>query len=195
MIVANNVSINGSGNLNVNVSTGEGYIITSARLWRKQDFKDYSLSKDFSFKLEQVNNNEIFILEPDEVDLINFNGMFFVEFETDEPDDDECTDCPNPLLVVVTNFTYYYACLTELILAGAACSDNLFSREVCDDNSVNKALSISLLIDGVEQCLELGQFVEANQLLDKIDRLCNKCVACRSIKKTTTCTSCGSYSA
>lgn len=193
MITSNNVSINSSGNIIVNISAGVGYTITSAKLWRKQDFKDYTLARDFSFKLEQVNNNEIFILEPDEVNLINFNGLYFLEFETDEPDEDECETCPNPLLVVVTDFTYYYACLTELILAGAVCSDNLFSREVCDDNSINKALSISLLIDGVEQCLELGQFIEANLLLEKIEKLCSKCSACKKINKASTCESCGTY--
>lgn len=195
MITINNINISNSGeNLNVSISTGTGYIITSAKLWTENTYKDYNLAIDLDFKLEQVNNNEIFIVSADEVGLSSFSGIYFLEFETDEPLDDECSTCTNPLLVVTTNMNQYYRCMSELVLKSDVCKANLFSREVCDDSYVNKALTINLLMSAINQSLELGQFIEALDLLSKLKRLCNNCSNCKKIIKTTsTCTSCGTY--
>ena len=189
MITINNVSINNSGNIDVDITAQNGYEIESAKLWLRNDFKDYSLAKDFSFKLTQVSENESFTLEPDEIDLLNFNGLFFIEFQ--EGLVGHSTEVISTI-VAVSNFTKYNLCLSELILNSSVCVENLFSREVCDDNSVNKAISVSLLLDAVEKCLLLGQFVEANLLLDKIDRLCKKCNTCNNEVRNT-CHSCNTY--
>jgi len=189
MITINNLKINNDGNIDVNITAGNTYIITSAKLWTKDTFRDLSLVKDFSFKLEQTSETEIFTLEPEDVELSTFNGLFFIEFETDE----EIEGCSNPLLVIVTNFTSYYLCMTELILNSDICVNNLFSKEVCDSNSINKAISVNLLISAIEQCLELGQILEAVELITKIEELCSKCTSCKSTIKTTSCSSCNSY--
>jgi hypothetical protein len=178
MITINNLKINNDGNIDVNITAGNTYIITSAKLWTKDTFRDLSLVKDFSFTLE-----------PEDVELSTFNGLFFIEFETDE----EIEGCSNPLLVIVTNFTSYYLCMTELILNSDICVNNLFSKEVCDSNSINKAISVNLLISAIEQCLELGQILEAVELITKIEELCSKCTSCKSTIKTTSCSSCNSY--
>lgn len=195
MITVNNISIsNDALNLNVNIATGTSYIITSVKLWTEDTYKDYTLAKDLSFKLEQINNKEIFILESTEIGLSSFNGIYFLEITTNEPNDDECTTCRNPLMAVVTNLHQYYRCMSELVLKASICTDNLFSREVCDDNAVNKALTINLFIDTVNQCLELGQFVEAINLMKNIKKLCNKCSNCKTIiKNTNSCTTCNQY--
>ena len=191
MITINNISINNTGsNLNINISTGSTYIITSAKLWTEDTFKNYTLAKDLTYKLEQVNNNEIFNVSATELGLDSYNGIYFVEFESNQPVSDECDTCPNPILAVVTNLNQYYRCMTELLLEADICNVNLFSKEVCDDNSVNKAITISLLIDGVNQCLELGQFIEAIQMIKSIKKLCNKCKNCKKIIKSNNCTSC-----
>lgn len=190
MITINNVSVNNDGNIDVNISAATGYLITSARLWTKTTFRDMSLVEDFSFKLEQAGETEIFVLEPEDVNLTNFNGIFFIEFETDE---DIESDCANPLLIIVTNFTSYYLCMTELILKSSLCTSNLFSKEVCDSNSINKAISVNLLISAIEQSLELGQILEAIELIDKIEELCSRCTTCKQTIKTTGCSSCNSY--
>lgn len=195
MISINNINISNDGSsLNVNISTGVGYIITEARLWTENTYKDYTLVKDLGFKLEQINNKEIFTVTAEEVNLSNFNGIYFLEFETDEPLDEECNTCANPLLVVVTNLNQYYRCMSELVLQADICNTNLFSREVCDDNAVNKALTINLFMDTINQCLELGQFVEAIDLMKNLKKLCDKCKSCKKITKhNNSCSSCNQY--
>lgn len=195
MISVNNISIsNDALSLNVNISTGTEYNITSAKIWTEDTYKDYTLVKDISFKLEQINNKEIFILQANEIGLSSFTGIYFIEFTSDEPNSDECTTCSDPLLVVVTNLNQYYRCMSELVLKASICNDNLFSKEVCDDSSVNKALTINLFIDTVNQCLELGQFSEAINAMKSIKKLCNKCSNCKTIiKNTKSCTSCNQY--
>lgn len=191
MIVINNISINNTGsNLNINISTGSTYIITSIKLWTEDSFKNYNLAKDLDYKLEQINNNEIFNVSATEIGLDSFNGIYFIEIISNEPKIGECDTCFNPTLAVITNLSQYYRCMTELLLQSDLCNVNLFSKEVCDDNIVNKAMTISLLIDGINQCLDLGQFIEAISMLKNIKVLCNKCKNCKKIKKNTSCTSC-----
>lgn len=195
MISINNINISNNGlELNINVSTAATYNITSVRLWTEDSFKDYTLAKNLDYKLEQVNNNEIFIVTASEIGLSNFSGIYFIEIKSNEPAEDDCSDCVNPILAVVTNLNQYYRCMTELVLKADICNSNLFSREVCDDNAVNKALSVNLIIDAINQSLELGQFVEAIDLMKKVKKLCNKCTNCKKIiKNTKSCTSCNSY--
>jgi len=194
MITINTASISNNGlNLNINISTGNSFIISSAKLWTENTFKDYSKAVNINFKLSQTSNNEVFILSASEVNLDNFNGIYFLEFETNEPNNDECTTCQNPVLVVVTNLNQYYRCMTELILKANICDNNLFSKEVCDDSYVNKALTINLLLETITQCLELGQFIEAIDTIKNIKKLCDNCTNCKTIVKSTSCNSCNSY--
>lgn len=194
MIIINTVNISEGGlKLNVNVSTGIGFNITSVLLWTDETFKDYSKAKNLDFKLEQVNNSEIFIIEPEEVNLTKFDGIYFLEFKTDEPDPGECETCPGTALAVVTNLDQYYRCMSEFILKSDICNTNLFSREVCDDGPVNKAITVNLLIEAINQSLELGQLIEAIDMLKNIKKLCNKCTNCKSIIKTSSCSSCNTY--
>ncbi len=191
MITVNNININNTGsNLNINVSTGSNYIITSVNLWTENTFKNYSLAKNLNYKLEQLNNTEIFNISASEIGLDNYNGIYFIEIISNEPPSDECDTCLNPTLAIVTNLNQYYKCMTELILEADLCNINLFSKEVCDDNLINKAMTISLLIDGINQCLEIGEFIEAIEMLKNLKKLCNKCKNCKSINKKNTCTSC-----
>lgn len=196
MVNVNNISISNDGTkLNININTGSTYIITSAKLWTEDTFKDYNLVKDLNYKLEQINNKEIFTVTAIELGLSSFNGIYFLELQSNEPIDDECTTCVDPILVVVTNLNQYYRCMSELVLKASICQDNVFSREVCDDSAVNKALTIHLFIDSVNQCLELGQFTEAIDLMKSIKKLCNKCSNCKTIVKNNnnSCTTCNQY--
>lgn len=198
MIIINDVSINPEGNLNVNIETGVGYHIISAKLWTKDTFDDNSLAKDFTYMLNQEEDNdnkEVFILTPGDVQLSSFSGLHFVEFKTDQPEEGDCSECSDSILVSVTDFSKYYKCIAESILKASVCSPNMFSSEVCNSSEVTKAMSANLLLSGIIQCLELGQLYDAIDLVNKLDQLCKNCTSCNSTVKLnkTTCTSCNSY--
>lgn len=194
MITINEVSIGNSGlSLNINVETGIGYNITSAKLWTEENYRDESKAEILNSNLEQINNKEVFIVEAANLQLTSFSGIYFLEFTSNEPDEDDCNSCSNVARVIVSNLDQYYKCISELILKSDLCHSNLFSREVCDSNPVNKAITISLIMDALIMCLELGQIIEAIDLMKKLKKLCSSCNNCKTINTTSTCNSCNSY--
>ena len=194
MISVNTININTNADeLNIDVSAATGFLVTGLRFWNEENFKDYTTLVNLDYKLENLSENESFTITPNEVGLSSFSGIYFLEFDTDETPMDECQEESDPLLVVVTNLNKYYKCIAELILKSSVCASNLFDREVCDDNEINKAMSAELIMQAILKCLELGQFVEAIELLKKLKLLCKKCSSCNKITKSTTCTTCNSY--
>lgn len=194
MIVVKEASISNNGtSLNINIETAIGYSITSGKLWTEDTFKSDISFIDLSLYFEEINNKEIFTVTTLDLDVNKFNGILFMEFTSNEPSTDECSTCSDPIIVVVTNMDRFYKCMSEEILKSDLCQSNLFSSEVCDSNPVNKAISISLLIDTINQCLELGQFVEAIDLMKKLQKICSSCTSCKSITVSNECKTCNSY--
>ncbi len=82
MININNLElITNSSQLSIDVETNAGYFISSILLWKMDDFKDYSLAKNLNYKLEQVNNKEIFIVSAQEAGVSIFEDIYFIEIE------------------------------------------------------------------------------------------------------------------
>jgi hypothetical protein len=193
MIAINNISISDNGlNLNVNVQTGVGFKITSMNLWTEDDYKDYSKKKPI-VQVQGISNKEIFIASAASLGISSFNGIYFLEIKSNEPEPNICETCTQTKLVVVTNMNQYYSCITEMVLESDLCSSNFFSTESCDENNINKAMTASLLMDTITQCLELGQVIEAIDLLKKLKRVCIKCNSCKSIQVSNNCSTCRSY--
>lgn len=194
MITINTASIGNNGlSLNIDVETTVGYNITKARLWTEETYRDEVQAKNLNFKLEQINNKEVFVVQAQELSLQSFSGIYFLEFITNAPDEANCDSCSNVARVIVSNLDQYYKCMSELILKSDLCNSNLFSKEVCDSNPVNKAMTISLLMDSVVFCLELGQTIEAIDLLKKLKKLCSNCSSCKTVTKSSMCNTCNSY--
>lgn len=193
MITINDVSISDDGaRLNVNVETGIGFKIISIDLWTEDTYKDYTKKKAL-IGVQGVNNKEIFIVTAASLGLASFNGLYFLEIKSNEPEPSTCIECTQTKLVVATNMNQYYSCITELVLDSDMCASNFFSSEACDDNKINKAMTASILMDTIMQCLELGQIIEAIDLLKKLKRVCRKCNSCKSIQVSNNCSTCKSY--
>jgi len=184
MIILNDLSINSLGNkIFVNVQTTETYNITSVLLWTDKNFKDYTKAKDFSFKLEQINNKEIFTIDSSEIGLQNYSGIYFLEFQTDAPNE-ECITCPNPLLGIVYNLTSHYRCLTNLLLGLDNCTS-------CNNNFINhpdaeKAMTIDLMIKTINYSLDTGNYNDAISILPKLAKLCNSTKCCKDLLTSNT---------
>lgn len=196
MVIVNQANISNNGlSLDININTAEGYTIQTIKAWTQDGFKEESEAIDLEYKLIQINNKEIFSISPEEMNLNRFEGIYFLEFTSNYTGEEgeDCDECGNPVLVVVSNMDSYYKCATEAILKIDLCSNNLFSKEVCDSNYVNKAITINLLIDAVNQCLELGQLTEAIDLMKYLKKSCKGCTSCEDYLKTTECKTCKNY--
>lgn len=188
MITINNFSIIENGSkLAVDVETGVGFQITSIRFWDMNSFKDYTLSIDGSFKIENTNNQEVLIYTAEELEVDSFKDLWFMEVETNQPED-ECSTCFEPALAITYNLFDYYACsINEFLKTQTQSCTN------CKPN-INKGLitSINLLLDAVVFNVELGFYSDAITQVNMLKKLCSmsdSCVSCGTVE----CTTCGSF--
>ena len=149
----NNFEIISDGQqLAMDVETVEGSIITSIQLWNIHTFKDYSLSINLTYKLEQINNKEVFIIDAKEVNVYSFTDIWFVEIQSNYAGTEGCTNCQNPALGITYNLQPYYKCMLNYLLESEKSID-------CNSTNVysnNTTITVNLLIDSIEKSLSIG---------------------------------------
>jgi hypothetical protein len=194
MIVINECRVsNDNKKIYIDVETTEGYAITSIKLWNENTFKVFSQAK--VIPVNSTTNQENIIVLSETLGFKKFDGIYFIEFETNAPNL-ECDSCPNPVTAVVTNLVSYYKCGMEMLLKASKSCMNIFSAEVCDSSEVNKVMSVHLLIDGINEAIKINRFIDAINLLVNLKKICNSCSDCNSSEtgNNVDCTSCGSTS-
>lgn len=187
-VIINNFEILNNGTqLAIDVETIEGSIVTSIQLWDINTFKDYSLSIDLNYKLEQINNKEIFIVTATELNLPSFTDIWFIEIESNYVGVEGCTNCQDPALGITYNLQPYYKCMLNYLLDDRK-STNSNSTSIYDNNLT---ITVNLLIDSIEKSLAIGYYLQAIEMLNNLKKLCNisKCTNC----ETVTCSSCSTF--
>lgn len=173
MITINNFNISTDGKtLNVSVSAEATFIITTAKLWTQDTFKDYTQSVDFTSKLVQTSENEIFTIDTSELGITELDGIYWMEFETDEPD-------VNPELGVTTNLTRFYYCISEMLCA---------IQDPCVTNNMPlfNVLTANLYIDSLRNSIILTQYTAAIMFWKNLNRMCKiSCKTCCEISAVT----------
>jgi hypothetical protein len=186
-ITINNFEIINSGQqLAIDVETGIGYNITSILLWNIDTFKDYTLATSLNYKLEQINNREIFIVEANELGILEFKDIYFIEIEGNEPDE-ECSTCLIPALGITYNILPYYQCMLNYLLKA-----EITDCVTCNDmKSKNLLITINLLIDSIEKSLDLGYYLQAIDNIKRLKKLCSlqECTNCKNV----ICNSCSKF--
>lgn len=186
-ITINNFEIINNGQqLAIDVETDIGYNITSILLWNIDTFKDYTLATNLNYKLEQVNNKEIFIVNANELGLLEFTDIYFIEIESNAPLE-ECSTCLIPALGITYNILPYYQCMLNYLLK-AEITDCI----TCNDlHSKNLLITINLLIDSIEKSLDLGYYMQAIDNIKRLKKLCSlqNCTNCKPI----TCNTCSQF--
>ena len=175
MIQINNLSIsNDRTKIYVDVETNVGETITSAKLWNHNTFKNYAHAVDLEFKLEQINNQEVFTLTSLDVNGVLFNGIYFIEFTTSY-EEEGCTQCQNSVIGVAANFNQINEYILNLILELNICIQ-------CNTNTDN-IVNLSLTLEAMCKALGLGYYDEAIYLYKKLLKLlgtnltCTNCVS------------------
>ena len=173
--------------LAIDVETVEGSIITSIQLWDINTFKDYSLSINLNYKLEQINNKEVFIVNAEELNLYSFTDIWFMEVQSDYEGTEGCTTCQDPALGITYNLQPYYKCMLNYLLDAEKSS-------ICNSTSIyndNLTITVNLLINSIEKSLDIGYYLQAIEMLNNLKKLCNisKCKNCETVK----CSSCSKF--
>jgi len=184
----NNFEIQNNGSqIAIDVETVTGSIITSIKLWNNDTFKNSTLSIDLNYKLEQIDNTEVFIVTASELNITSFTDIWFIEIESDYEGDEGCVNCQDPALGITYNLQAYYKCMLNYLLEiekSLNCnSTNVYSN--------NLTITVSLLINSIEKSLEIGYYLQAIEMLNNLKKLCNisKCKNC----ETVTCSSCSKF--
>jgi len=177
--------INNGLELSIEVETVIDSIITSISLWDINTFKDYNLSVDLSYKLEQSSNNETFIVTAEELSLTSFQDIYFIEVEDDYEGVEDCVNCQNPALGITYNLQQYYKCMLNYLLQSEQNNNSI------DVYKNNLTITINLLIDSVIKALEIGLYVQAIEMINELKKLCliTKCNNCQTI----ICNSCSKF--
>lgn len=175
MIQINNLSIsNDRTKIYVDVETNVGETITSINLWNHNTFKNYSYVTSLNFKLENINNKEIFTLNATEINVGSFNGIYFLEFTTSY-EEEGCVQCQNSIIGVAANFNQINEYILNLILELNICIQ-------CNTN-LDNIISLSLTLEAMCKALGLGYYDEAIYLYKKLLKLlgtnltCTNCVS------------------
>lgn len=187
VVIKNFEILNDGQQLAIDVETVEGSIITSIQLWNIDTFKDEFLSIDLNYKLEQINNKEVFIIDAKEVSVYSFTDIWFIEIQSNYVGTEGCTNCQDPALGITYNLQPYYKCMLNYLLESEKSID-------CNSTSVytnNLTITVNLLIDSIEKSLAIGYYLQAIEMLNNLKKLCNisKCKNC----ETVICTSCSKF--
>ena len=186
-IINNFEILNDGQELAIDVETVEGSLITAIQLWNINTFKNYDLSIDLSYKLENINNKEVFIVTAEELNLISFTDIWFIEIENNDTNIENCTSCQDLALGITYNLQPYYKCMLNYLL-------DMEKSIECNSTSVhtnNLTITVNLLIDSIEKSLAIGYYLQAIEMLNNLKKLCNisKCKNC----ETVTCSSCSKF--
>ena len=189
-VIINNFEIINSGSqIAIDVETSVGFNITSILIWQMNDFKDYSLAKNLTPYLEQINNKEVLVIDATTLNLSKFEDILFIEVESDDPGEDDCTNCQLPALGITYNLLPYYQCLLNYFFEGGTSKGECKS---CNDvNTSPEVITINLLIETVENALEVGYYLQAIDMIKKLKKLCSikNCTNCGTVE----CASCSKF--
>lgn len=186
-IINNFEILNDGQQLAIDVETIVGSLITSIQLWDINTFKDLSLSIDLNYKLEQINNKEVFIVTATELNIPSFTDIWFIEIESDYTGTEGCTNCQDPALGITYNLQPYYKCMLNYLLESeksTTCnSTNVYSN--------NTTVTVNLLIDSIEKSLDIGYYLQAIEMINNLKKLCDisKCKNCQTV----VCSSCSKF--
>lgn len=189
MITINNLEILDQGKyLAVDVQTVPGSKITSLLVWSMNDFKNYDLAKDFTSRLEQVNNREVLIIDAGDLNTRAIEDMIFIEVESDyESEVQNCDESDKAVLGIAYNLSKYYRCLMSQLL-----EMNQSNCTTCKDTS-NKDLvvTINLMIDAVSKAIDAGFYMQAIDIVTNLKKLCDL-TGCKNCD-TIVCKSCNNF--
>ena len=175
----------------ISAITTVGNVFTEIKLWNENTFKIFSKAKNLP--IQGTSNQENLIIEATSLGLKNFNGIYFIEFSTNEPALPGKT-CSQTVTSVVTNLIPYYRCAMDSILKSTLATQSPCLSCLGTDDEINRLIAINLLIDGINQAVEINRFVDAINMLNSLKKLCVNCsetstgeaVNCSECSKTST---------
>lgn len=170
MITIGPISINPTaGEIAVEVVTSNGNVFTGMTVWDAYTYKDYASGVDLSSLLSGTTNAENLTIAASDMGVPEFTGIYFIEFTTDEPEE-------NTKTAVVANLASYYNCLYTNLdkLSIKNCG-----KPVADDcgrkSTEEYVYYVAALIQSLGHQVMLGDFKKAAKIALKLEKSCGGC--------------------
>lgn len=178
MINTSNIKINSdSTKVDILVETTEGNKFTSLLFWTSENFQNVDDAIDLTDLLEKENHIEDFYITPEDVSLTNFVGLFFLEFTTDEINDEPACQYPeNVVTVPVGNFTKYHLCILDNIAAIDIqdCEIIYKGKKECGECQ-DYLFLMNTMLESLYIATMYGFNEEACRIIENLDELCEDC--------------------
>lgn len=180
MITLNSLKIDTLyANINVDVATTVGNLITKMLLFTVDTYKDYSKAINLSHLLDGTDETEVLTIPASEIDadLEKIHGVFWLEFTSDEvivPED--CDNDSNKVIGIVSNFIKYHNCLLERVLKVEikGCEE---IKDECEDCNKNLPF-ISTLLTSLNLAMSFAHYEEVIKIIKMLDDMCDICHTC-----------------
>lgn len=185
IIIKNFEIINDGQSIAIDLETNVGFNIVSVNLWKMDDFKNETLAINLNYKLEKINNKEVFIITAAEANVNKFEDIFFIEVKSNFIGEDDCSSCSYPALGVTYNLSKYYQCMLDNVL------QNIDNITTPTSSNKNISITVNLLINSIENAIEIGLYSEAILMIAQLRKICGirKCKNCKTIY----CNSCNGF--
>lgn len=176
MININSVVIDPTATkINVNI---DALGLIGVTFWTWNTYDDPSQGIDLTSLIPAPQgNNYTFVIDVSDVNLTNFNGLFFIEFTFDNLEEiDLCHEEANKRLSVVANLTQYYNCLLDKVLKSdiKGCGQKESNCVECE----NDMMQTHVLLSTLQTAIRFGFFNEAIRIVEVLDDFCEICHSC-----------------
>lgn len=152
--------------ISVVLDAGAGNLITGATLWTESTYKDPNNGIDLSSLLSGVDNNESFTISSTMVGIDSFEGLYFGEFTSNEPD---------AAIVATAPLAKYYSAMAKIL------AEVDLSCLSCNENFQN-ALLLDLYVESMKNAIQLGRFQDAITFLERVNLFTSiSCDSCDSL--------------
>ena len=178
MVTITDFKITDNGdNLQLNFENNTTSRVVSVLLWDMNSFKDYSKAYNISYKLEDTPSEQI-IVSKDELQITGFSDMWFVEIIMNPVEDSEFL---TPALGITYNLNPYKLCILDKFFKK---HDTVKPCKSCDDIVDDSIVAMSLIMDIFEDAIDQGYYIQAIELLNKLQKLCSfkECSNCKTIE-------------
>lgn len=191
MILINNFEIFDNGQkLKINVETNVGSMITDIILWKNSEYRDPLKGISLAEYLINEDNVEEFTVISQNIGISTFDGIYVIEVFSNYESDDECEDNCSVGVGVTYDISKHFACLINYIIDSGVMSD---CKDCPSTKNEDLTMTLILLFNSISYLLENCMYSEAEEMYEKIKKICSLKTCLNCDEQPIVCKSCKNF--
>ena len=152
------------------VVANAGNKVTKVKAWNKETYKVELDAVDLSHLLSGINENEDFIISSTDLGVNVINGLWIIEFYSDE-----IAGAESSQVGTVVNLVPYHECLVDKAVSVVVKNCKVVKSSCGKDDSL---LFASTLLESINDTILFELIDSTRQILFTLDELCEVCDTC-----------------